>query len=256
MQYAKHLIFIFLFMGCLAVNAAAQSLVESPNVSPHPLRVGEKLTYHISVKKLPAVQRIDWIVKEELLNGETLYHVQSTMKPRALFKFYNFERQDETYLNPKTLSPVHFRSQFRKQKSRTTVAIDFREETAEYTKISRPKPKSPEEREVKVLEIPTGTQDELSRLYFLRSKQLAVGKTYFYPLIKEGKLQEVTLTVERREKVKNKKLGTVETLVLISSTESRFWFTDDERRILVKAETETDHSTAIVTLVGIEFTKE
>ena len=254
MQYAKPLISIFLFIGCLAVNAAAESLVESPNVSPHPLRVGEKLTYNISIKKVPAVQRIDWIVKEELLNGETIYHVQSTMKPRALFKFYNFERQDETYLNPKTLSPVRFRSQFRKQKSRTTVTVDFREETAEYEKISRLDPKSPEKRETKVIDIPTGTQDELSRLYFLRSKQLTVGKTYFYSLIKEGKLQEVTLTVERREKVKNKKLGTVETLVLISSTENRFWFTDDERRILVKAETETDDLTAIITLVGIEFT--
>ena len=256
MQYAKHLIFIFLFIGCLAVDAAPQSLVESPNVSPHPLRVGETLTYNISVKKVPAVQRIDWIVKEELLNGEAIYHIQSTMKPRAFFKFYNFERHDETYLNPKTLSPVRFRSWFRKQKSRTTVAVDFREGTAEYEKRSRLDPKSPEEREVKVIEIPTGTQDELSRLYFLRSKQLAVGKTYFYPLIKEGKLQEVTLTVERREKIKNKKLGTVETLVLISSTESRFWFTDDARRILVKAEVKTDDSTAKLTLVGIEFTKE
>lgn len=205
---------------------------------------------------MPAVQRIDWIVKEKLLDGETIYHVQSTMKPRAFFKFYNFERQDETYWNPKTLSPVRFRSRFRKQKSRTTITVDFREGTAGYEKISRPDPKSPEEREVKVVEIPTGTQDELSRLYFLRSKHLAVGKTYFYPLIKEGKLQEVTLTVERREKVKNKKLGTVETLVLISSTESRFWFTDDERRILVKAEAKTDDSTAKLTLVGIEFTKE
>ena len=254
MQYAKHLIFIFLFIGCLAVNAATQSLVESPNVLPHPLRVGEKLTYNISVKKVPAVQRIDWIVREELLDGKTVYYVQSTMKPRALFKFYNFERHDETYLNPKTLSPVRFRSQFRKQKSRTTVAVDFRERTAEYEKISRLDLKSPEEREAKVIEIPIGTQDELSRLYFLRSKQLAVGKTYFYPLIKEGKLQEVTLTVERREKIKNKKLGTVETLVLVSSTESRFWFTDDERRILVEAETKTDDSTAKLTLVGIEFT--
>lgn len=254
MQYAKHLIFIFLFIGCLAVDAAPQSLVESPNVSPHPLRVGEKLTYNISVKKVPAVQRIDRIVKEELRNGEAIYHIQSTMKPRAFFKFYNFERHDETYLNPKTLSPVRFRSWFRKQKSQTTVTVDFQEGTAEYEKRSRLDPKSPEEREVKVIEIPTGTQDELSRLYFLRSKQLAVGKTYFYPLIKEGKLQEVTLTVERREKVKNKKLGTVETLVLISSTESRFWFTDDERRILVKAEVKTDDSTAKLTLVGIKFT--
>ena len=254
MQYAKHLIFIILFIGNLTVNAVSESLVETPNISSQPLRVGEKLTYNINVKKVSAIQRVDWIVKEELLNGASVYHIQSTMKPRALFRFYKFERQEETHFNLKTLSPVRFWRQSREKKRYTTVAIDFRENTAEYEKTWRTDPKSPEEREVKHLEIPTGTQDELSRLYFLRSKQLAVGKTYSYPLIKDGKLHEVTLTVERKEKVKNKKLGTVEALVLLSSTGSRFWFTDDKRRILIKAEAQTDDSTAICTLAGIEFT--
>ena len=256
MQYAEHLIFIFLLIGCLAVNGASQSLVESPNIAPHPLRVGEKLTYHIHVAKMRAAQRTDWIVKEELVNEETIYHVQSKMKTRALFRLYSFERQEETYLNPKTLSPVRFQNQLRDQKYRATVTIDFREETANYEKISRPKPKLPQKREAKVLDIPAGTQDELSMLYFLRSKQLAVGKTYFFPLIAKGKVQKVTLTVERREKIKNKKLGNVTTLVLRTSTGDRFWFTDDKRRILVKAATKRGRWTANATLVDIEFTKE
>ncbi len=254
MCYAKHVIFIFLLIGSLAVNGTSRSLVESPNILPHPLRVGEKLTYNISVKKMPAAQRTDWIVKEESMNGETVYHVQSKMKTRAFFRLYSFERQEETYLNPTTLSPVRFRNQLRDRKYRATVAIDFREGEAAYEKVSRPKPKSPQKREAKVLEIPTGTQDELSMLYFLRSKQLAVGKTYFFPIIAKGKVQKVTLTVERREKVKNKKLGTVTTLVLRTSTGDRFWFTDDERRLLVKAATKKGRWTANATLADIEFT--
>lgn len=256
LQYAAHLIFIFLLVGCLAVNGASESLVETPNIKPHPLRVGEKLTYNIHVAKMRAARRTDWIVKEEAMNGETVYHVQSKMKTRALFRLYSFERQEETYLNPKTLSPVRFRNRLRDQKYRATVAIDFGVETAEYEKISRAKPKSPEKREAKVLEIPTGTQDELSMLYFLRSKQLTVGKTYFFPVIAKGKVQKVTLTVESRESVKNKALGVVETLVLHTSTGGRFWFTDDERRLLVKAETKRGRWTARATLVEIEFTKE
>ena len=188
-------------MGSLAANDASRSLVESPNILPQPLRVGEKLTYNINVAKMPAARRTDWIVKEESVNGEAVYHVQSKMKTRTLFRLYSFERQEETYLNPKTLSPVRFRNQLRDQKYRATVAINFGVETAEYEKISRPKPKSPEKREAKVLDIPTGTQDELSMLYFLRSKQLAVGKTYFFPIIAKGKVQKVTLTVEGRERV-------------------------------------------------------
>lgn len=253
LQYAEYLIFIFLLIGCLAVNGTSQSLVESPNIAPHPLRVGEKLTYNIHVAKMRAAQRTDWIVKEEAVNGETVYHIQSELKTRALFRLYSFGRQEETYLNPKTLSPIRFRNQLRDQKYRATVTIDFREETADYEKISRPKPKSPPKREAKVLEIPAGTQDELSMLYFLRSKQLAVGKTYFFPLIAKGKVQKVTLTVERREKVKNKKLGVVTTLVLRTSTGDRFWFTDDKRRILVKAATKRGRWMANATLADIEF---
>ena len=255
MQYAKHLIFIFLLIGTLAVNSASRSLVESPNISPNPLRVGEKLTYDISWKKIPAAQRTDWIVKEESMDGQAVYRIQSEMKTRALFRVYRFQRQEETYLNPITLSPVRFRNQLRDQKYRATVTVDFREETAEYEKISRPKPKSSEKREAKVIEIPIGTQDELSTLYFLRSKQFELGKTYFFPIIAKGKVQKVTLTVERREIVKSKALGIVKTLVLQTSTGERFWLTDDERRLPVKAESKIGQLTVKVTLADIEFTK-
>ena len=253
-KYTKHLIFILLLIGCLAVNGASRSLVETPNLFPHPLRVGEKLTYDISWKKVRAAKRTDWIVKEELVNGETVYHIQSEMKTRALFRVYSFQRQEETYLNPMTLSPVRFRNQLRDQKYRATVTVNFGTETAEYEKVSRPNPKSPEKREAKVLEIPAGTQDELSTLYFLRSKKLALGKTYFFPMIAKGKVQKVTLTVERREVVKNKKLGIVTTLVLHTSAGDRFWFTDDEHRLLVKAESKIGKLTVKATLSDIEFT--
>ena len=255
MQYAKHLIFIFLLIGTLAVNSASRSLVESPNIFPNPLRVGEKLTYDISWKKIPAAQRTDWIVKEESMDGQAVYRIQSKMKTRALFRVYRFQRQEETYLNPITLSPVRFRNQLQDQKYRATVTVDFREETAEYEKISRPKPKSSEKREAKVIEIPIGTQDELSTLYFLRSKQFELGKTYFFPIIAKGKVQKVTLTVERREIVKSKALGIVKTLVLQTSTGERFWLTDDERRLPVKAESKIGQLTVKVTLADIEFTK-
>ena len=253
-KYVKHLIFIFLLVGTLAVNGVSRSLVESPDIAPNPLRVGEKLTYNISWKKIPAAKRTDWISKEELLSGETVYHIQSEMKTRALFRVYSFQRQEETYFNPITLSPVRFQNRLQDQKYRATVTVDFREETAEYEKISRPKPKSPEKREEKVLEIPVGTQDELSTLYFLRSKEFEPGKTYFFPMITKGKVQKVTLTVERREIVKSKALGIVKTLVLQTSAGDRFWLTDDERRLPVKAESKIGQLTVKVTLTDIEFT--
>ena len=177
------------------------------------------------------------------------------MKTRSLFRVYSFQRQEETYLNPVTLSPVRFRNQLQDQKYRATVTVDFREETAEYEKISRPKPKSPQRRETKVIKIPVGTQDELSTLYFLRAKEFEPGKTYFFPIIAKGKVQKVTLTVDaRREIVKSKALGIVKTLVLQTSAGDRFWLTDDERRLPVKAESKIGQLTVKITLTDVEFT--
>ena len=201
---------------------------------------------------MPAGKRTDWIIKEEIMNGKDVYRIQSEMKTRALFRLYKFRSQQETYLNPTTLSPVRFQNYVQDRKYRATVKIDFRESEAGYEKVSRPKPKAPQKREAKVLEIPPGTQDELSIIYFLRSKQLALGETYFFPLLVKGKVLKATLTVERREFVKNKKLGNVRTLVLRTSEGGRFWITDDERRLPVKIETESKMGAIKATLTGVE----
>ncbi len=252
MRYEKYLIFALLLVGNIALSGNSVSLVDTEDIVPNPLRVGEKLTYSIRWKKLPAGKRTDWIIKEETMNGKDVYRIQSEMKTRALFRLYKFRSQQETYLNPTTLSPVRFQNYVQDRKYQATVKINFRESEAEYEKVSRPKPKAPQKREAKVLEIPPGTQDELSIIYFLRSKQLALGETYFFPLLVKGKVLKATLTVERREFVKNKKLGNVRTLVLRTSEGGRFWITDDERRLPVKIETESKMGTIKATLTGVE----
>ena len=252
MRYAKYLIFALLLVGNIALNGNSMSLVDAEDIAPSPLRVGEKLTYDIRWKKLPAGKRTDWIVKEEVVDGEDIYRIQSQMKTRALFRVYNFQSQQETYLNLTTLSPIRFKNYVQDRQYQVAVNINFREGKAEYERVSRSKPKAPEKREAKVLEIPPGTQDELSIVYFLRAKQLALGETYFFPLLVKGKVLKATLTVERREFVKNKRLGNVRTLVLRTSEGGRFWITDDERRLPVKIETKSKMGAIKATLTGVE----
>ena len=253
MCYAKYLIiFALLLVGNTALSDNSVSLVDAENIVPNPLRVGEKLTYDIRWKKLPAGKRTDWIVKEEVGNGAGVYRIQSEMKTRALFRPYKFRSQQETHLNPATLSPIRFQNYVQDRKFQVAVKVNFHAGEADYERVSRPNPKASQQRETKVLEIPPGTQDELSMIYFLRSKQLALGETYFFPLIAKGKVLKATLTVERREFVKNKKLGRVETLVLRTSEGGRFWITDDERRLPVKIET-TGKISLKATLTDIEL---
>lgn len=255
MHCAKYLICTLFLFGNIALSVNPTFLVDAENVAPNPLQVGEKLTYNISWKKLPAGKRTDWIVKEEVVNGINVYRIQSEMKTRALFRPYKFRNQQETHLNPTTLSPIRFQNYVRDRNFQGVVKVNFRESEADYERVSRPKPKAPQKREAKVLEIPPGTQDELSMIYFLRSKQLALGETYFFPLIAKGKVLKATLTVERREFVKNKKLGNVRTLVLRISEGGRFWITDDARRLPVKIETESKIGALKATLTDIEMVK-
>ena len=254
MHAAKHLIFICLLFQCFTVNGIATSLVESSDISPQPLRIGEKLAYDISWKRLPAGKRTDWIAKAETLNGLNVYHIRSEMKTRALFRLYRFQNQQETYFNPSTLTPVRFRNHVQDRNFLATVAIDFRNGEAAYKRISQRDAKSKQKHEAKTLTTPIGTQDELSTLYFLRSKQLTLGETYFFPVVVKGKVQKVTLTVERKEVIKNKVLGSVRTLVLRTSKGDRFWLTDDKRRLPVKMEAESKMGAFKAALTDIEFT--
>ena len=253
MRYAKYLIFALLLVGNIALSDNSVPLVDAEHIVPNPLRVGEKLTYNISWKKLPAGKRTDWITQEAVVNGQNTYRIQSEMKTRALFRPYKFRNQQETYLNPTTLSPIRFQNYVQDRKFQGVVKVIFHEGKADYERLSRPKPEAPQKREAKVLEIPPGTQDELSLIYFLRSKQLVLGKTYFFPLLAKGKVLKATLTVEGRAFVKNKKLGNVRTLVLRTSEGGRFWITDDEHRLPVKIETESKIGAIKATLTEIEI---
>ena len=254
MRYAKYLIiFALLVVGNIALSDNSLFLVDAEDIAPNPLKVGEKLTYNISLKKLPAGKRTDWIVKEEVVNGTGVYRIQSEMKTRALFRIYKFRNQQETYLNPTTLSPVRFQNYVQDRKFQAVVKVNFREGEADYERVSRPKPKAPQKREAKILEIPPGTQDELSLIYFLRSKQFVLGETYFFPLLVKGKVLKATLTAERREFVKNKILGNVRTIVLRTSEGGRFWITDDERRLPVKIETKSKIGAIKATLTDVEL---
>ena len=76
-------------------------------------------------------------------------------------------------------------------------------------------------------------------VYFLRSKKLKVGHIYGLAVLVKDKCEQVTLEVRRREVIKNKALGRVETLVLRTSHGYLMWLTNDERRIPVRIEAET-----------------
>ncbi len=233
-------------------------LVNVENVAAQPLIVGEKLTYKIKVSWVPvtAGKRVDYIEKKLLLNRKSAYHITSEAKTSSVAaRIYRFQNRQSTFLNTKGFHPISFRNQLQDKKYSARVEINFNDGKADYEKISQNKPNEAEKRDKKELEIPLGTQDELSMIYFLRCKKLEPGKTYFFPLIIKAKVLKVTISVERGEVLKVKGLGRVKTLVVTTSHGYRLWLTDNRRHIPVRIEAEVKMGKMKANLEKIEFVK-
>ena len=233
-------------------------LVDVENVGAQPLIVGEKLTYNIKVSWVPvtAGKRVDHIEKKLQINRKSAYHITSEAKTTSVAaRIHRFQNRQSTFLNTEGFYPISFRNQLQDKKYTAKVEINFKDGQADYEKISQMKPTEPEKREKKVLEIPVGTQDELSMIYFLRSKKLEPEKKYYFPLIVKGKVVKITISVERGELLKAKALGRVKTLVVTTSHGYRLWLTDNRRHIPVRIEAEFKMGKMKANLDKIEFVK-
>lgn len=235
------------------------SLVNVQNVAERPLRVGEKLTYKVKVRGISAGKRVDYIQKTMVWNGQRVYHISSDAKTGAWARWYHFRSHQSTFLKVVGFHPLRFRNQVQDKKYRAFVEINFREGLADYQKRSQSDPKSPEKRDKKEIEIPIGTQDELSMVYFLRTKQIAAGNTYIFPLIIRGELRKMELKVERGEVLSTKALGKnkvkVKTLLVRTSDGGKLWLTDDALHLPIKIEANTKIGKTTATLEKIEIVK-
>ena len=231
----------FIFLSFSLAISATYSLLDTKNLNQDPIQIGEVLTYSVKIKGLPAGTQVIKVVEKTMLADQLVYRFKSERQTGSLLgKLYHFYDQTESYVTTDQLYPLKYVKDLEEQKRRWHVEVNFDHDagTAQYTKNLSSKP----------LDIPIGTQDDLSMLYFLRSKELKVGHTYGFPVIVKDKCEHVTLEVHRREVIKTKALGRVETLVLRTSHGYLMWLTNDERRIPVKIEAETPR---IGKLIGV-----
>ena len=277
-NYAKCLILIVIIIGVSfplseisaeeanSVTRATQNqqanvaipLVDVANVAEQPLRIGERLTYNIKMSWVPvsAGKRVDHIEKKLVFDRKSVYHITSEAKTGAVAsRIHRFQNRQSTFLNTVGFFPLSFRNQLVDKKYTARVEIKFRNGKAEYEKISQAKPTAPEKHDKKVIEIPFGTQDELSMIYFLRCKKLVPGENYFFPLISKAKVVKISINVERGKVLKVKGLGRVRTLVVTTSHGYRLWLTDDRRHIPVKIEAEIKIGTMKANLEKIEIVR-
>jgi hypothetical protein len=224
------------------------SLLESANLKQCPFTVGEILTYNVKIAGLSAGKQVTQVTDKTMLNGRQVYRLVSDSQTDSVFgKLYHFRDWQESYVTTDQLHPLRHVKDLEDRKYRAHVEIDFDIEKgiAQYTKNENGK----------VFEVPIGIQDELSMVYFLRSKEFNVGQTCVFPVLVKDKPQDVTVTIYRREMMKSEALGRIETLAIRTSHGYLIWLTNDDRRIPVRIEAETRIGKLIGTLEEVDLGK-
>ena len=247
MRFAQILLVsCFIFLSFSLAISATYSLLNTKNLDQDPIQIGEILTYSVKIKGLPAGTQITKVVEKTTLADQSVYRFRSERQTGSLLgKLYHFQDQTESYATTDQLYPLKYVRDLEEQKGRWHIEVDFDhgKGTAQYTKNS----------DNKALNLPIGIQDDLSMLYFLRSKELQVGQTYGLPVLVKDKCEHVTLEVHRREVIKTKALGRVETLMLRTSHGYLMWLTNDERRIPVRIEAEARIGKLVGVLEKVDF---
>ena len=224
---------VLFMLICIGTSVSGtQPLLEQPTVRNNILRLGEVLEYNIKIRGINAGTQVFKVNRKELLYGHEVYHVESASRANKFFNaFYPFNDQSESFIHSKDFHTLRYRRKIRDGGYGGTLAIDF-DPVSQVAKIVK-------DQKQMELRVPAGIQDELSMIYFLRTRKLEVGQNYEFPALVGTKSLNVGVSVLRIEELKTV-LGTLKTIVVrIIQKDITLWLTYDADRIPVRVEAST-----------------
>ncbi len=262
-----------------AKSAADQKVSPSPSASPvakapikypsrrpvkDPIWIGEKLTYEITYFGLAAGDFTLEVLPHKEINGRKVYHVKGTAVSSKVFSlFYRLNDWIETFFDYDGLFSHRFRvvldeskqtrdslELYDSEKAQTFYWNKWNHHKKGYTETKNFFPMTP------------FSQDSLSAMYYLRTLPLIQGQEYVFPVISEGKTWDAVCKVVRKENLETP-IGKIRTIVVKPETkyqgilqkrgDSYVWFTDDERRLLVRLEAKVRIGTVVADLKKVEY---
>ena len=134
------------------------------------LRLGEKLTYRIAWLGMPVGTVASEVKELAEINGRQTYHIELTVKTNAFCSMiYKIDDTFQTYMDTQTLLPLKHELKRREGRHRKDYIIEYDREknTATYHNLR--------EKRAKAVEIPDGSHDPLSAIYFYRTEDVDVG---------------------------------------------------------------------------------
>ena len=206
-------------------------------VSARPFQVGERLTYEISWLNITAGTAVMAVSGAGTDGDQPLVKLVTTAQSRPVItKFFPVDNRVESILDHATLLPEHLTFRRREGKKKEDIEYTFHQKEGAVTVVKGGT--------TETLEMPPGTQDVISCLYYARSElSLQPGSSLTMNVYHDKKNRKVDVRVEEIETVSGP-WGEVETArvlvvmpfqgLFLNQGNIRVWFTNDARRIPVR----------------------
>jgi hypothetical protein len=238
----------------LGAMSGAVSWAEVSNLSSTRFfHVGEQLTYEISWLNITAGTAVMTVSAAGADGDRPLAKLITTAQSRpAITKFFPVDNRVESIVDPATLLPEHLTFRRREGKKKEDIEYTFHQKEGTVTTVKGGK--------TEILEIPPGTQDVISCLYYARSQlSLLPGSLLKMNVYHDKKNRKLDVRVEEIETVSGP-WGEVETArvlvvmpfqgLFLNQGNIRVWFTNDDRRIPVRMKAKVIIGSIVADLVS------
>jgi hypothetical protein len=170
----------------------------------------------------------------------------------AITKFFPVDNRVESILDPATLLPEHLVFKRREGKKKEDIEYTFHQKEGTVTAVKGGT--------TETLEIPSGTQDIISCLYYARSElSLQPGSSLTMNVHHDKKNHKMEVRVEEVETISSSwgKVETARVLVVmpfqgifLNQGNIRVWFTNDDRRIPIRMKAKVIIGSIVADLVS------
>lgn len=201
--------------------------------------VGEHLTYDIYWGFIHVGQTevtTEWVKHED---GRTLLRIRfKTRTNRVVETLYPVEDIQETLIDPETFLPVQnlVKSRQGRRSQHEITRFDHQAKKAHWESLKKNRKKE--------VDIEADTRDIISSMYFIRSKNYAVGDSIEMKVFTDEKLYDLFVKIPKKEKVNLDTYGQVASLrfdpeaafngLFVRKGKMTLWVSDDGRKLCTK----------------------
>lgn len=232
-----------------------------------PFEHGELLTFNIRygiIHAGTATMNISTIYYKDSIKT---YHIQTTAKSASGFSWiYKVNDIVNSYVEYERFYPIRFEKKLREGSYRADLFTDYfpndslaKVETIQYTSSMKIKKKNKYE-----INVPPYSQDVLSSFYYIRLKELEVGKSIYLTNHEKKKVYEMEVLVHKKETIEVE-AGKFRCIVVEPVIKGeglfkkkgrlRIWLTDDDKKIPVQMKSEVivgDITTELISISGVK----